>query len=98
MTAMKRLRDSAKDQSCVACGKKDGTVVLAHYFGPRRHSYGGGLGIKGHDAVAAHLCAACHADMDTTSRDKSQKWAHSEQFLHYCALTWIRWLETGVLK
>lgn len=87
---MTNLRASAKDQSCVACGINDGTVVLAHYFGPRRHSYGGGMGHKGHDAVAAFLCAACHRRMDTESRDKAHKWEHSEEMLHYCALTWIR--------
>jgi len=84
------LRDFARDQSCVACGARDGTVVLAHYFGPRRHSYGGGIGHKGHDAVGAHLCARCHADMDTNMRNKAKRLEASEIFLHYCALTWIR--------
>jgi len=87
------LRKFAKDQSCVACGARDGTVVLAHYFGPRRHSYGGGMSRKGHDAVGAHLCATCHADMDTNLRMKADRWLTSEIFLHYCALTWIRVVE-----
>lgn len=89
------LRDLARDQKCVLCGAGDGTVVLAHYFGPRRHSYGGGMSIKGHDAVGAHLCMACHSDMDTLSRDKAQKWLHSEQMLHLSMLTWLRLIEQG---
>lgn len=95
---MSKLRDSARNQACVACGGMDGTVVLAHYFGPRRHSYGGGMSHKGHDAVGALLCAECHKRMDTESRDKDLKWERSEEFLHYCALTWIRWIETKVLR
>lgn len=84
------LRDLAEGQACVRCGARDGTVVLAHYFGPRRHSYGGGMSHKGHDAVGAHLCMSCHSEMDTLSRDKAKRWEHSEEFLHLCALTWIR--------
>ena len=95
---MTKLRTAARDQRCVRCGAQDGTVVLAHYFGPRRHSYGGGLSHKGHDAVGAWLCASCHHHMDTAGRDKETKWDHSEEFLHLCALTWIRLIETGVVK
>jgi hypothetical protein len=94
-----KLRDAARDQICVVpgCGSRD-DVVLAHYFGPRRHSYGGGLSIKGHDLIGAHLCAAHHAEMDTLLRDKDRKWEHSEQFLHYCALTLIRLWDQGVIR
>lgn len=93
-----KLREAARDQACVRCGKQDGTVVLAHYFGPRRHSYGGGMSHKGHDAVGAHLCATCHAEMDSLARSKEHRWERSEEFLHCCALTWIRLIEQGVLK
>jgi hypothetical protein len=95
---MSKLRDAANGMSCVACGRQDGTVVLAHYFGPRRHSYGGGMSRKGEDIVGAHLCRACHIYMDTLSKDKEKRWENSETFLHYCALTWIRLIERGVLK
>lgn len=95
---LQKLRDSANGETCVRCGACDGTVVLAHYFGARRHSYGGGMGIKGHDAVAAFLCQACHLCMDTLAKDKAQRWLHSEEFLHYCALTWIRWFDKGTVK
>lgn len=93
---MSALRESARDESCVACGANDGTVVLAHYFGPRRHDYGGGMSRKGDDIVAAYLCSRCHSRMDTESRkeidrdDPNARWLLSEEFLHYCALTWIR--------
>jgi Protein of unknown function (DUF1364) len=92
------LRDAANGESCVRCGACDGTVVLAHYTGVRRLAYGGGLGIKVHDAMGAHLCAACHAHMDQLSRDKSKRWEHSEEFLHYIALTVIRLIERGIFK
>jgi hypothetical protein len=87
---MTDLRKYAAGQHCVRCGACDGTVVLCHYFGARRHNYGGGMGRKGHDAVAAHLCSACHSHMDTASRDKEGRWLHSEEFLHLCAMTWMR--------
>lgn len=92
------LREAARDQSCVRCGVENGTTVLAHYFGARRHSYGGGMGIKGQDIVGAHLCSDCHRTMDTESRDKSHVWFHSEEFLHLCMLTIIRLIEQGKLK
>lgn len=84
------LRQLARDESCVRCGTQDGSVVLAHYTGMRRLSYGGGFGIKVHDAIGAHLCRACHEYMDRVSRSKSRAVEHSEEFLHLCALTWMR--------
>lgn len=95
---MTKFRQAAKNQSCVRCGAADGTVVLAHYFGMRRQSYGGGMGHKGHDAVGAHLCLTCHQLMDTTLRSKELKIDHSEEFLHLCALTWIRLVEQGLVS
>lgn len=92
------LRQLANGESCVRCGAQDGTVVLAHYFGVRRHSYGGGMGHKGHDAVGAYLCSRCHTEMDTASRDKARKWEHSEEMLHLCALTWIRVIDAMELR
>ena len=95
---MSKLREAARDQACVRCGRQDGTIVLAHYFGPRRHAYGGGMSRKGHDAVAAHLCATCHAYMDSWGRDKAARWEHSEEFLHLCALTMIRLFDQEIVK
>jgi hypothetical protein len=92
------LRDAANGQACVSCGIQDGTVVLAHYFGPRRHDYGGGMSRKGHDLIGAHLCDKCHRHMDTASKSKEGRWEHSEIFLHYCALTILRLVESGVIR
>lgn len=96
---MTKLREAARGQTCVVpgCGDTE-TVVLAHYFGVRRHDYGGGMGRKGSDLIAAHLCGRHHLEMDQLSRDKSQKWEHSEQFLHYVALTILRLHEQGKIK
>lgn len=93
-----KLRDAAENQACVRCGAKDGTVVLAHYVGPRRHAYGGGMSVKGCDAIGAHLCHECHQYMDRESRNKAKRWELSEEFLHYCALTIIRLFEQGRVK
>jgi len=95
---MSKLRNLARDQSCVRCGKRDETVVLAHYTGPRRLAYGGGYGIKVADLAGAHLCGHCHRDMDTLSRDKDMKWEHSEEFLHLVLLTILRLAEQGHVK
>jgi hypothetical protein len=95
---MSKWREAARDQSCVRCGAADGTIVLAHYFGPRRHAYGGGMSRKGHDLIGAHLCSKCHLHMDTLSRDRERRWEHSEEFLHYCALTIIRLHQQEVLQ
>ena len=94
---MSKLREAARDQSCVRCGKQDGTVVLAHYTGARRMHYGGGFGIKCRDIFGAHLCGECHQWMDQLSRDKSRKWEHSEEFQHFILLTIKRLQDQGVL-
>lgn len=92
-----KLRDAARGESCIRCGRNDGTVVGAHYTGARRLSYGGGLGKKVHDLVMAHLCSTCHAWMDCASREKDKQWEHSEEFLHCCMLTILRLMARGVL-
>lgn len=94
----RKLLDLARDQACVACGVQDGTIVAAHYFGPRRHSYRGGMGTKGHPLIHAHLCMKCHDEQDRLSRDKGERWEVSEQMLHYCALTLIRLYDQGKLR
>jgi hypothetical protein len=94
---MSKLRQAARDQSCVRCGKQDGTVVCCHYTGVRRGSYGGGLGIKVHDLIGAHLCGECHRFMDTTGRKKDDKWLHSEEFQHLVLLTILRLHDQGII-
>lgn len=91
----KKLRNHARDQSCVRCGANDGTVVLCHYTGLRQHQYGKGRGLKPDDHMAAELCVACHREMDTPQASKSVE--ASEEWLHLIALTWRRWLDDGVL-
>ena len=95
---MSKLREAARDQSCIACGAQDGTVVLAHYTGVMRGLYGGGLGIKCHDLIGAHLCHGCHSDMDTYSRNKDQRWIHSEEFQHLILKTILRLLAQGKIQ
>jgi hypothetical protein len=90
------LRKAAKGRSCVKCGATE-NVVGCHYTGVRRLSYGGGYGIKVHDFLLAHLCGNCHREMDLLYRDKEKKWLHSEEFLHYIALTLTRLFEEGIV-
>lgn len=92
------LRAKAEGQRCVRCNRDAESVVLCHYTGARRLSYGGGFGIKVKDLAAAHLCAECHKQMDVLSRSKEHKWEHSEEFLHLCMLTVLRLAEQGELK
>jgi len=95
---MPKLREAARNQKCVYCGAQDGTVVLAHYFGPRRAAYGGGMSCKGHDVVGAWLCYNCHQYFDTQSRNKETRWEQSEEFLHCVALTMIQLVEQRILQ
>lgn len=90
------LRDAACGESCVRCGSRL-NVVGCHYTGARRGAYGGGLSIKVHDFLIAHLCQECHLWLDTLSREKSKRWEHSEEFLHLIALTLTRLFENGTL-
>lgn len=95
---MSNLRKLACDQRCIRCGKQDGTVVLCHYTGARRLSYGGGFGVKVHDLAGAHLCSECHRFMDTLAREKDMKWEHSEEFLNCVLLTILRLEQQGHIR
>lgn len=53
----KKLTQSAKHESCVACGANDGTIVWAH---SNSQKHGKGMGIKAHDLFGAYLCHRCH--------------------------------------
>jgi len=92
----KKLRNHAKDQPCAACGRNDGTTVLAHYTGLRQHAYGKGRGQKPDDFMAAELCAECHRAFDSPEYSKDEE--ASEAFLHAIALTWRRWVDDGLVK
>ena len=93
---MNKIRASADGESCTRCEANDGTIILAHYTGFRQHSYGKGMGYKGSDVVAAYLCSKCHFRLDNPTARKSVE--ASEEFLHCCALTFMRLVENGVLK
>jgi len=56
----KKLRDSARNQSCVWCGNdEEGKVVLCHIS--HKNS---GIALKCPDYMSADLCNACHDRLD----------------------------------
>ncbi len=66
----KALRDSAKDERCVACGRL-GTTVWAH---SNEQVHGKGTGIKAHDLIGLYLCYGCHVFYDTVqSREAARE-------------------------
>jgi erythromycin esterase-like protein len=60
----KKLTQSAKHESCVACGADDGTIVWAH---SNHTKHDKGMGIKAHDLFGAYLCHRCHDMYDNVS-------------------------------
>ena len=99
MIRSKKLLDGARDQSCVNCGARDGTVVAAHYTGLRGHLLGKGTGHKSHDLCIADLCRACHHKFDVAFDGSSfdKKIDLSEQFLFLIIQTLIRRIDQGVI-
>lgn len=99
----KKLREAAKDQSCINCGVLDGSIVGAHLQGMRGNSFGRGIAAKCHDWVLADLCSKCHAAFDNYGisdfDDRTTRAIdHSEQFL-FCILKTIeRRIEQGLIK
>ena len=99
----KKLLEGARDQACVYCGAKDGTVVAAHYQGFRSHYLGKGKGTKVSDLYVADLCSKCHEKFDRHQVSEFEdswmrKIDQSEQFL-YCVLrTLERRVKQGILK
>lgn len=97
------LLAAAKDQSCVNCGAKDGTVVACHYEGIRSNAFGKGTGIKPHDLCVADLCATCHAQFDSKEGSMvadpyQRKIDLSERFMFCVMVTLFRRVRQGVLK
>ena len=98
----KQMLSAARDQSCVNCNAKDGTVVACHYQGLRGDAFGRGVSKKGHDLLVADLCSNCHRMFDnyeySTSKDRwERKIENSEIFLTCIALTLVRRVQDGVL-
>ena len=94
------MLDGARDQTCVNCGRRDGTVVAAHYTGLRSNLLGKGTGHKPHDLCVADLCSHCHYHFDVAGGGNSfeQKIDKSEQFLFAIIKTLIRRIEQGVIQ
>jgi len=95
----KKLLDAAKDQACLNCGARDGTVVAAHYTGLRSHLLGKGTGHKPHDFCIADLCHRCHHKFDVAFDGSSfeKKIDLSEQFLFLIIQTILRRIDQGVI-
>jgi hypothetical protein len=85
---LSKIRQHAKGQACVRCGREDDTIVLAHYSGPWQFRFGKGRGIKGSDVAAAELCMGCHSFFDEYKSGNTVE--RSEEFLAMCLLTNIR--------
>ena len=88
----KKLRDSAKGQSCTlrlpGCGHDDGTVVLAHLPCGQK-----GTGMKGPDQIAIFACHHCHQIVDGPRR-----WEVSAaDYLRALAETQLIWVRMGLI-
>ena len=86
------LRKFARGQSCTAripgvCNQDPDTVVLAHcnLFGM------GGMGMKAPDLCGAHVCSACHDQLD--GRSNRARWHTPEQSLEAWLAAILRTLE-----
>jgi len=59
------IRDAASGEPCAHCGRKDDTVVAAHYQGIGSARLGKGRGQKPGDLFVAFLCSRCHDYFDS---------------------------------
>lgn len=64
------LTQSARDETCVHCGARDGTVVWAH---SNEGEHGKGARIKAHDLLGNFLCMKCHTWYDQGPAPRSEK-------------------------
>jgi len=99
----KKMLNSAKDQACVNCGTRDGTVVAAHYQGIRSSEFGKGMSQKPDDLFVADLCAKCHKAFDAyegSSYENRQyrRVDNSEQFMTCIMRTFLRRIAQGVIE
>jgi|TARA_R100001530_G_scaffold63710_3_gene45810 hypothetical protein len=98
----KKLLAAARGASCVNCGRRDGTIVAAHYQGLRSPQYGKGKGQKPHDILVADLCHTCHTAFDGYEMGQGtgleKKIDASEQFQHLILKTLIRRINEGIIK
>jgi transposase-like protein len=87
----KKLRESARYESCVACGTNDGTTVFAHSNSQR---HGKGMGEKAHDLFGAYLCVRCHREFDEGNKSREEK---QSNFLRWWEETMIIACDRGYL-
>jgi len=92
---MSAITDFARDQSCVLCGNRDGTVVAAHMNGPLSAKLGRGLALKPSDLFCAHLCCQCHNQMDGRVPSAMTRDEINELWPILILLTQQRLLEAG---
>jgi len=64
------LRQSARDEACVACGVRDGTVVWCH---ANEAELGKGKSLKCHDLLGNYLCAVHHFWYDASGASREEK-------------------------
>jgi hypothetical protein len=87
----KKLRDAARGESCVLCGCRDETIVLAH-LPSAVYGMSAGTGQKTHDWLGAHLCLRCHTNMDSVWR------RNTEIRMKALCLTLQRLFDKGIIK
>ena len=92
----KKLRDSAKHESCVSCGADDNTIVWAH---SNRSKHGKGAGIKAHDLFGAYLCYKCHTSYDAGKVPENAKfYSENEGLVTWFNCMWERSMIIAVKK
>jgi hypothetical protein len=90
----KKLTQSAKHESCVACGADDGTICWAH---SNEQMHGKGMGIKAHDLFGAFLCHRCHTKYDQGKIAWETAMAPTDWFRQQWEKSLIRACEKGYL-
>jgi hypothetical protein len=91
----KALTQSARDESCVACGVHDGTIVWAH---SNEMEHGKGKGIKCHDLLGNYLCCRCHAAYDQGPEPRAMKRAWFREWYPKTMVRVAQKLARGELK
>jgi len=87
-----KLLSLAEGQTCVSCGRSDGTVVSAH---SNLLEHGKGRGLKAHDGMVMWLCYSCHTNLDQgleMSRDERRSMT-----LEMICKTYMRMWDQGLL-
>jgi hypothetical protein len=98
------LREAARGQHCMNCGREDGTVVGAH---SNDSALGKGSWLKSHDIFIAWLCHACHLYVDNAARseptgryennNEDRKECHTRAMLKtILALARLGWIKRSV--